>query len=218
MNISSKLLRGRWEWGGSVAYLVFKANQDFVAANEEFVKQGVYRKAICAVVGVDVTLPLVANIPTTTDSPSDPDATWDAWLEDSGHTKKLDYVSGFKLNHVETSPVDWKDIFIFNNPPGFIAGPQYGISYDQAVLLINQRVAQISGDTVATGIGTLSVGVPVTILSPVVAADSPIEGIPRGGSDITGKLHVSNIVAGISFDVYSDNPSDNGNFTWVIRP
>lgn len=197
--------------------MVFKADQQFRAVDGEIVQQGIYRKVPCTVTGVDRTIPLIAGIPTTTDS-SDPSATWTTYFEDSGHSRKDDWLSGFQLNHVNTSPVPWSTIFDDNNPQG-INVPSGGVSFDQMVLYVNGRIAQISGDTIATGIGTIALGgLSTTVLDSHVAVDSPIEAIARGGSDITGRLHATNYVAGVSFDVYSDNPADSGNFQWIIRP
>lgn len=113
-----------------------------------------------------------------------------------------------------TSPCSWEDIFDDNNPQG-INVPSGGISRDQVILLIRELAAQIAGNAVATGLGTLVAAEAVTILSPDVAADSPIRLVPRTES-ITGNLRAFNRVAGVSFDVASDNGPDSGNFRWEI--
>lgn len=213
VNVSSKIVYGNWPHGGSVCYLVFKSNQQFRAVDGEIVQPGVYRIVQCAVVGRDVTIPLIASIPTTTDS-SDPSATWTTYFEDSSHTQKMDWLKGFQLNHVNTSPVSWATIFDDNNPQG-INVPSGGISRDQVVLLIRELADQIAGNTVATGIGTLAINEEVTILTPHVTADSPIRLIPRTEA-ITGNLRAFNRVAGVSFMVVSDNGADSGNFRWEI--
>lgn len=216
MIFASKLVYGTWDFGGSLCYLVFKSNQQFVAVTGEVVQPGVYRRVIVAVVGRDRTVPLIAGIPATTDAmPSD--ATWEIYFEDAQHTERDVWISGAILPHTYPDPVEWADIINFNSPPGFIAGPVYGVSFDQMVLYVTGRISQISGDTVATGIGTLAMGLPTTILDSHVTADSPIEAIARGDG-ITGNLRVSNRVAGVSFDVTSENGADAGNFTWIIRP
>ncbi len=214
MLFSSKIVYGTWDFGGSLCYLVFKANQQFVAVDGEVIQPGVYRRVIVAVVGRDRTIPLIANIPATTNAmPSD--ATWEIFFEDERHTKRDEWVNGV-LPHTYPDPVLWQDVINFNNP-SFVPRPNDGVSYDQMALYVNGRIAQISGDTLATGIGTLAVGLPTTILSALVAADSPIEAVARGDG-ITGNLRVSNRVAGVSFDVTSENGADAGNFTWIIRP
>lgn len=217
MNFASKIIFGSWDFGGSLCYLVFKSNQQFVAPNGEIVQPGVYRRVACTVVGRDRTIPLIADIPATTDAmPSD--ATWEIYFEDQGHTPRDKWISGAKLPHTYPSPVAWQDIINFNNPPGFIAGPQTGIGFDQAVLLIADMIAAAGGGgtgAIATGIGTLPAEGPVTILSALVSASSPIEIIPRVET-IVGNLRVFNRVAGVSFEVISDQGTDFGNFTWNI--
>lgn len=214
MNVSSKIVFGSWSHGGSVCYLVFKSNQQFRAVDGEIVQAGAYRVIQCAVVGRDITIPLIASIPTTTDS-SDPSATWTTWFEDSSHTKKMDWLVGFQLNHVFTSPALWETIFDDNNPQG-IPVPSGGISYDQAVLLFQRLISQVSTEILASGIGTLAAAVPVTILDSHVAADSPIRLIPK--AEMSGLLRHFNHVAGVSFDVMSSEGSDSGNFRWEILP
>lgn len=195
---------------------MFSADQQFEAVDGEIVQQGRYRRVACVVVGNDVTIPLIAGIPTTTDSVTDRNSTWTTWFEDAAGTRHMEWLAGFQLSHVFTSPVSWADVFTNNNPPT----PQLfspGISYDQAVLLIQEAIASISPSVLASGVGILAAAQPVTILDSHVAADSPIRLLPKT-DNITGSLRVLNRVAGVSFDVVSNEGSDSGNFKWEIYP
>jgi hypothetical protein len=215
---ASKLFLGSWDWGGSVCYLVFKANQQFVASSGEIVQPAVYRRVTCVVTGRDRAVPLIADIPPTTDAMPG-DASFDIYFEDAGHTKKDDLIKGASLPHTYPNPVQWQDIIEFNNPQ-FVPGPNREVSYDQMALYVRNQIALISSPILATGIGTLNVlgaDQPVTILDSHVSANSPIDLMPRADT-ITGDLRVSNRVAGVSFDVTSSNGADAGNFTWVIYP
>ncbi len=76
------------------------------------------------------------------------------------------------------------------------------------------RVPLIDG----TGTDTLVAGLPTTVTPTnpaLVLADSAISLIPASDS-ITGTLHVTNRVVGVSFDVYSDNETDEGDFRYMI--
>lgn len=215
LNFSTEVLYGTWGFGGSRCYLVFKANQQFVAVNGEVVQPDIYRRETCIVVGRDRTIPFISNIPTTTDAMPN-DATWDIYFEDQQHTKRDVLIAGAVLPHTHPSPVVWSDIVNFNNPPGFIPGPNYGISYDQAILLINQMRNQIAGNTVATGMATL-VGGQATILDSHVATNSPIGGFSMS-ENVTGPFRFINRVPGVSFDIASENGADEGNVHWIIYP
>lgn len=214
MNVAAKIVYGNWPHGGSVCYLVFNSNQQFRAVDGEIVQPGPYRIVPCVVTDRDITIPLIANIPTTTDS-SDPSATWSTWFEDSSHTRKMDWLVGFQLNHVFTAPTLWELIFDDNNPQG-IPVPSGGISYDQAALLFQRLIAQVSTEILASGIGILAAAQAVTILDSHVVADSPIRLIPK--AEMSGILRHFNHVAGVSFDVASSEGSDSGNFRWEILP
>ena len=65
------------------------------------------------------------------------------------------------------------------------------------------------------GIGTLAMASATTVLNPSVAIDSAIDLIPKSDG-ITGRLRPSNRVAGISFDVTSENFADSGLFKYII--
>lgn len=65
------------------------------------------------------------------------------------------------------------------------------------------------------GVGTLVAGATTTILAPQTAVDSAINPIPMSDG-ITGNLRVSNRVAGVGFDVSSDNGADAGDFKWFM--
>lgn len=216
MNLQSKIVFGRWIYGGSIAYLVFSADQQFEAVDGEIVQQGRYRRVACVVAGNDVTIPLIANIPATTDSVTDRNSTWTTWFEDAAGTRRMEWLAGFQLSHVFVSPALWADIFTNNNPPT----PQLvspGISYDQAVLLIQEAISNISPSVLASGSGTLTAAQSVTILDSHVAADSPIRLLPKTDT-ITGELRVFNRIAGVSFNVVSSEGGDHGNFRWEIYP
>lgn len=67
----------------------------------------------------------------------------------------------------------------------------------------------------ATGTDSLAANMPTTILSTLVAANSPIEILPAGNG-ITGRLYPTNRIVGASFDVVSENGSDAGVFRWLL--
>lgn len=213
MIFASKILLGTWDFGGSLCYLVFKANQQFVASSSEIVQPAVYRRTTCVVTGRDRAIPLIADIPPTTDAlPGD--ATFDIYFEDAAHTKRDDLIAGASLPHTYPNPVLWSDIIQFNNPP-FVPGPNKEVSFDQMALYFKQQIALISTPVLASGISTLAAVGTKTVLDPHVAANSPIDAIPIDDG-ITGNLRISNRVAGVSFDVASDNGVDAGNFKWRI--
>jgi hypothetical protein len=54
-----------------------------------------------------------------------------------------------------------------------------------------------------------------TVLTALVAADSMILPLPTDDA-ITGRLRATNRVAGVSFDVVSDNGADAGSFSWFL--
>jgi hypothetical protein len=68
-----------------------------------------------------------------------------------------------------------------------------------------------------SGTVTLRAGQPTTVLTTAVTAASKIQLLSVGES-ISGSLHVTNIVPGVSFDIYSDNGADSGNVAWTIYP
>lgn len=215
MNIAQKSVYGRWEWGGTAAILVLESNQDFVASNTEIVERGVYRRVPLVVAGYDFTIPLIPSIPTTTDS-NFPDATWSARIFSVDGTKRLDWLLGFQLRHIYSSPAQWENIFVDSAPPGFQPSPN-ALSREDAIILMQSLAAQIAGNTVAAGNGVLAVAEVTTILDSNVAANSPIMCIPKS-EGITGQLRAFNRVPGVSFDVVSDNGADAGNFKWAIYP
>lgn len=67
----------------------------------------------------------------------------------------------------------------------------------------------------AYGVATLVAGAATTILSAAVTATSPIKFLELD-EGITGKLRAINRVAGVSFDVISDNGADAGDFVYYL--
>lgn len=66
-----------------------------------------------------------------------------------------------------------------------------------------------------TGIDTLVSGEGTTVLSALVAETSPID-LVAAGNGITGRLFVMNRIAGVSFEVWSENGADAGDFKWFL--
>lgn len=215
-DIHSQLVNG-YRGGGSVAYLDFFSNQDWITSTGEIIKgdeKNQYETIECVVTGDVLAIPTITTIPTTTDSPDEPGAVWTAKIRKSGRSKYNTWMAGFKIPHTKINP-SWADIRLYNNPPK-PQPPPPAISYDAVVLLIREMINAISGNVIASGTGTLAVAQPATISSAIVAADSPIEVISLS-NDITGRLFGFDRIPADSFKVASDNFADTGLFAWFIR-
>lgn len=209
-----------WQYGGTRAFLRIFADQDFVTSDGEIIKAGspgkgkFFREVELAVNGTILTIPTIANFATTTDSPNRPSASYTFYFFDSKRSKKDIWLAGQKIPHTHGNPLNYPDIISFNDPPG----PQpndSAISYNQAVLLMQGLAAQIGGLTLATGLDNLNMAATTTVFNSHVSVSAAIVAIPKDDR-ISGNLHISNRVDGVSFDVASDNGADLGTFKWMI--
>lgn len=201
-------------WGGNAAVLVLVSDQDFLAASGEVVKSGQYRRTEVLVSDTELNIPTIFDIPATTDSPTVPSATWSAHFEDLDGNKKLDWITGFILPHTVTSPTDWPTIIIANTP----AGPppfQYGISFDQAALMIQMALnSAASRFPQEMGNATLVDG-RVTVDSELIDTGSRVIVTAQDGNTV-GSLHIENRYDHISFDIVSSDGGDNGDIAWLL--
>lgn len=82
-------------------------------------------------------------------------------------------------------------------------------------IVVGDNDPRLAATEALQGTGTLVAGVATTILEPTTAVDSPILVVPMSNG-ITGNLRAFNRVAGVSFDVSSDNGGDAGDFRWFL--
>lgn len=82
-------------------------------------------------------------------------------------------------------------------------------------IAVGDNDPRLTGTEALQGTGTLVAGVATTILEPTTTVNSPILAISMSDG-ISGNLRVSNRVAGVSFDVSSDNGADAGDFRWFL--
>jgi hypothetical protein len=86
---------------------------------------------------------------------------------------------------------------------------------DELMVLLDGLGGGGSGGALESGDGLLVAGAGATIFTPSVDAHSPISAI--GADDgITGRLYPFNRVAGVSFDIASENGGDEGQFRWFL--
>jgi hypothetical protein len=214
-----------WKYGGTQAALIVTADQDFTTIDGELVKAGQYKDPhICTVapgsIKNQIDIPAI-TLPTTTDSPSNPDARWTARFFDysNGHvgTERDIWLANFKLPNTFNSPTDWPPIFNYNNPPG-PPPPVPGITFDQALALIQQALVgrSIQAEGTATIIPDFS-GASVTISSSLADVNSDIL-VSSLSNNVTGALRVprEEIVPGVSFTIRSNNGGDFGTVLWAL--
>lgn len=168
--IATTQLNG-YNGGGTSAILRFKADCDFVTSAGEVVKAGkTYRDIACDVAGTVLTIPTITTIPSTTDSTSNSQATWTATIYVNARKKYDVWLGGFHLSHTLPTPT-WGDVINHDNPPGPQPGV-YGISYDQAALMISQQVGTLNDAAVGVkGRGSASVA-PAQASMPIFVSDN----------------------------------------------
>lgn len=215
INIQSKDVNG-WRGGGSSGFLDFFSDQDWTTSDGEIIKgdsKRAYKSISCVITGEVFSIPLITTVPSTTDSPDDPSATWT--IKRRVGAKEYDtWMAGVKIPHTIINP-SWGAIRIFNNPPG-PQPPDPGISFNGVALLIQELISQIPGTVIDSGTVTLPMDDSVLIPSAHVGVNSVIE-VLSASNDITGRLYDFDRIPGISFRAASENRTETGLIAWFIR-
>lgn len=217
--ISSYSIAG-WQYGGTTATLKAFANQDFSSSDGQIIKAGnastgagFFRTYTCTVSGTTLTIPQITDIPTTTDSPDNPNATITLRFYDYRGTARDYWASGFQFRHTFASPQDWATIWNYNHPPGVPATPP-AATVDQVGQMINAALAGAAVFT--TGTATLVNGT-ATVTNTSVTVNSRIL-VTSQTDGVSGVIRVSGVSAGASFTLTSSNFADNGLVFWSLKP
>lgn len=222
-----------------------KSNKAWISADGEIIAAGESRVVgTASITALRPTLPAI-TLPSTSAGLDDQTAKWTITLHRTGRAQAVSTVlADFPLPISFEPSVTWAQIKIHKNGKQPLRDTQtytktetdYQISLamgnlNRASLGVLGRIetATIPADPLhpkavldedpriarATGTDVLVAGLPTTVLSALVAANSPIELIPAD-NNITGRLYPSNRVVGVSFDAQSENGADSGSFRYTI--
>jgi hypothetical protein len=193
-----------------------KSTREWISAESEIVPAGQLRVVgTGTITALRPTIPTI-TLPATSAGLDDQTAKWTVTLHRVGSKSVVATVlDNFPLPSSFDPTTTWAQIKINKNGKQPLRDTSVYTKIEtntQIALALGTLASQFPR---TFGDGVLNAGEATTITQSLVTSTSPIE-VTAADDGITGRLYATNRIAGISFDVLSENGADAGNFRWVL--